>query len=127
MADQSEQADTDDKPFDPAALDQKITLPKIRIASPDIDIFIHFKDTQGEITKRGVTVKRVWAVSLRNTIVVLSIEGFCHLRQDQRDFNIQRIMEAFEWEGGPEIWDLAGWLLMVIGQGKKRQFPRPKD
>jgi hypothetical protein len=105
---------------------RRVEFPQISIKSPEIDIFITVKNSQGEITRRGITVHRLWAVSLRNCIMVMSIEAHCHLRNECRDFNIQGIIEAFEYETGPAIWDLPGWLLMMIAQGKKRSFDKAR-
>ncbi len=101
----------------------QLTLAKVPIEVPDIGIYIHHRNDEGDITAHDLTIKRIWSVSLRNTLIVLSLDGFCHIHNEERSFDFSGIAGAWEREGGNGIWDPVSWIFIKLGETSSGRTP----
>ena len=64
------------------------------------DIYITYKDEKGDVTERTITPEEIyWGNSERRNangdkIRTCDIEAFCHLRQDDRTFILERMLKV---------------------------------
>lgn len=68
-------------------------------------VFIHYRASDGSVSQRAVTLKRVWRED-----GALYICGICHLRNRLRTFRVDRITELVCLATGEITDDAAGWL-----------------
>ncbi|WP_041594779.1 hypothetical protein [Brucella microti] len=74
----------------------------LRIQSP-----ILYSDADGVATEREIAPKAVW---LHPRSVIILIDAFCHLREEDRTFRNDLILEAINVQSGEEITDLGKYL-----------------
>ncbi|OUI77813.1 hypothetical protein HK18_01390 [Commensalibacter intestini] len=82
-----------------------------QLSIPDIEILLEYKSSKGEVSSRRVRVKSMEYKTKNKSVIATKLHCYCLEKKMARDFNVSRIINAYDAETGEIISDIPKYLM----------------